>query len=129
MPYTRFCLFGFLAVLVVVVLVVAVADPSVECEVDLMCEGQASVCVNHYCQCQDDFPHGWRCQRRYAGFQYYRGYGSPYSGLILVAILFGACCVCWMYPCGDLPPPQRNKVWIVERGGTHERKLKCAHMI
>ena len=130
LSYSRLCLLGFVTVLVVVVIVIALADPSTECEGDLMCEGPTSTCVDHYCHCQEDFPQGWQCRRRYLGFQYYRGYGSPYSGVLLIGLFFAICLVCW-YPCDPLTPTttRERKVWVIERGGADARKLKCTHMI
>ena len=141
--YSRICVLGFLVVIVVIVVVVSVADPSVECEGNIMCEGPQSVCIDDYCQCQEDFPQGWRCARRYLGFQYYRGYGSPYSGILLVGIFLLACLACWWDPFGKVPPRTNlarrrvGKVWFVERNAPESRadapgsrcKLKCAHMI
>ena len=138
----RICILGILGVVTVVIIIVAFASPSVECMSSVECEGADSVCFDHYCQCQVDFPQGWQCRGRYLGFEYYRGYGSPYSGVLLLGLFLTVCLVCW-FPCDPFltdPTPTPRTLWVVQPGGGdplklkvvppgHPSKLKCSHMV
>jgi len=100
----RFWTIGILLMALFIVLIIAVAQPSWECEAAAQCYGVGSICVDHYCQCDAVEAAGWRCQERYLGFRYYRGYGSPYTGIIVLGIFFATCFIC-LWPSCVKPSP------------------------
>jgi len=113
MPKADLWVLGSLC-LVGIVLLICAALPSHECTHHGHCLGDASVCVDQYCDC-DDFE-GYRCGATHPGswyhgyyypyYQTHRGYGNGYSVVVLVIVLCFAVWGIWACRLDDTPRPQ-----------------------